>query len=286
MPRAENQAIHLTADAGEVAPGCCYLSETPALETHIGSQPDLFLAWTAVGADASELDVVLYFHGFAVIGEKTAQLRDFVAVSGLDPGSGGKSLADRKRPTLAIVPRGSASPERSPHTPFWPYAFPALAHGGAATLVSDLVRSFSAARQAAIVTAPPLQVGRFIVAGHSGGGRGVVGTLAGGHLTPDEVYLFDALYGDPGQPLSDWIDALVDSPSRRRRLWIGYLPGTADNSRLVERRCEAAIAGAAAGLQAGLRQRLCIVPVEGGHMDVPRRYARSLLAADEVPPSV
>lgn len=280
------RTIDLSGANGRVAPGSCYLRDTPALNQHSGSQPDLFVSWTAVDAGTRTLDVILYFHGFAVDGEREALLSDFVDVSGLDPMKGGESLADRKRPTIAIVPRGNASPTRSPSTPYWPYSFPAVANGGATRLISDVLQSFSSASQPISGIAGALQLGRLIVMGHSGGRTGVIEVLKDRDHPPDEVYLFDALYGDPGSALSDWIAGVIGNSSRHQRMWIGHLDGTAAISNRVRELCAAAIGRAPSGQQADLHERLRVVAVEGSHMGVPRRYARALLAVDDATPAV
>ena len=88
--------INLIVGDGKIAPGSCYLSDTPALAQHHGSQPDLLLSWTAIDLAARSVDVILYFHGFAVSGEKQALLSDFVKVSGLDLMKGARFCRPQK----------------------------------------------------------------------------------------------------------------------------------------------------------------------------------------------
>ncbi len=100
--------IDLHVSDGKVTPGSCYLRDTEALAHHDGSQPDLFLSWTAIDVAARSVDVVLYFHGFAISGKRQALLSDFVEVSGLDLMKGGKSLADRQTPRGGTAPISEA----------------------------------------------------------------------------------------------------------------------------------------------------------------------------------
>ncbi len=272
--------IDLHVSDGKVTPGSCYLRDTEALAHHDGSQPDLFLSWTAIDVAARSVDVVLYFHGFAISGKRQALLSDFVEVSGLDLMKGGKSLADRQTPTIAIVPRGHASPTPSSSTPYWPYSFPALVDGGADKLISDALKAFASARkQQSGLADDSLERDRLILMGHSGGGKGVVGTLPGLGTPADEIYLFDALYDDPRPALADWIATVIrEYPSEDRRLWIGYRGGTAPISEAVQAAAANVIAGSPASKQAGLRKCLVVEKAKGEHMDVPRRYSRGLLS--------
>ena len=279
--------INLIVGDGKIAPGSCYLSDTPALAQHHGSQPDLFLSWTAIDLAAPSVDVIVYFHGFAVSGEKQAPLSDFVKVSGLDLMKGGESLADRKRPTIAIVPRGNASPEASPSTPFWPYRFPALFGGGADRLVADTLKAFASARKQQGGPDENIGCDRLILMGHSGGGKAVVGVLPGLATPADEVYLFDALYDDPRPALSNWIATLIgDYPAEDRRMCIRYLGGTAPLSKAVQAACATAVGGAPDAKQAGLRKCSVVEEAKGEHMEVPRRYARGLLATGDAAANV
>ena len=163
------------------APGEAYLSDTPVLR-HAGTQPDLFLRWNRVPADAAAIDVVVHLHGFSQQGG-AMPLSEKVARSGLD-------LAGRARPTLAVLPRGNWLR----HT--W-YDFPALADGGLDRLVEYAVAQFAADRT--------LGLHRLILTAHSGGGMPAVDALAGARRPPDELHIFDGLYGrDPrlGDPLA------------------------------------------------------------------------------------
>jgi hypothetical protein len=165
-----------------ILPGEAYLTDTPALRGHAGTQPDLFVRWNEVPLAARAIDVAVHLHGFSQQGGAMA-LAEKVPRSGLD-------LAGRTRPTLALLPRGNWIR----HT--W-YDFPALLDGGIDRLVEDALRWFPH-------PAGALAVDRFILSGHSGGGMPALDTIAGARRKPDELFVFDGLYGsDPsaGDPM-------------------------------------------------------------------------------------
>src|SRR5437764_6504353 len=166
-----------------VSPGEAYLAETPVLRSHGGTQPDLFLRWNAVPKSAAAIDVVVHLHGFSqqcgamLLAEKVPR-------SGLD-------LSGRTRPTLALLPRGNWIR----HTY---YDFPALLDGGIDRLVAYGVERFAGA-----IGRPDLGMDRFILSAHSGGGMPAIDAMAGAARPPDELYIFDGLYGRdprPGDP--------------------------------------------------------------------------------------
>jgi hypothetical protein len=206
----------LTRDA--IAPGEVYLAETPVLRTHAGTQPDLFLRWNAMPARAAAVDVVVHLHGFSQHGG-AMRLSDKVARSGLD-------LSRRARPTLALIPRGNFI-RRS-----W-YDFPALGGGGLAALVDYVLAQFR----------PGLACDRLILTAHSGGVMPAVGLLGSGPV-PDEMHLFDGLYGsdpDLGDPYRDlasidrWLgERFAAEPERPGALRVVYLDRqTGEMSRAV-----------------------------------------------------
>ena len=180
-----------------VRPGEAYISDTPVLRGHAGTQPDLFLRWNEVPASADAIDVAVHLHGFSQQGV-AMPLAEKVVRSGLD-------LSGRTRPTLALLPRGNWIR----HT--W-YDFPALLDGGIDRLVDYAVERFAGARE--------LTVDRFILSGHSGGGMPAIDAIAGARRPPDELFVFDGLYGrDPraGDPLQgiEVIDAWLGERIRR-----------------------------------------------------------------------
>jgi len=188
--------LSLEIEGADILPGEAYLSDTPMLRAHAGMQPDLFLRWNAIPLAATAIDVVVHLHGFSQQGG-AMQLAEKVARSGLD-------LAGRTRPTLAALPRGNWLR----HT--W-YDFPALLDGGLDRLVDDAVQRFADGRA--------LAVDRLILTAHSGGGMPAVDAIAGARRSPDELHMFDGLYGrDPagGDPMQgiDVIDAWLDARFR------------------------------------------------------------------------
>src|SRR5438132_7343903 len=171
--------------AGEnIAPGEAYLGDTPVLRPHAGTQPDLFLRWNAIPLAPSSIDVVVHLHGFSQQGG-AMPLAEKVPGSGLD-------LSGRRRPTIALLPRGNWLR----HTY---YDFPALLDGGIDRLVAYGVERFAGA-----IGRPDLGMDRFILSAHSGGGMPAIDAIADAAQPPDELYVFDGLYGrDPrlGDPM-------------------------------------------------------------------------------------
>ncbi len=176
--------ITIKYSGDRVMPGEGYLADTPVLRSHAGTQPDLFLRWNEVPLAVAAIDVVVHLHGFSQQGG-AMPLAEKVPRSGLD-------LSGRTRPTLALLPRGNWIR----HTY---YDFPALLDGGIERLVEYGVERFAEA-----IGRPNLNVDRFILSAHSGGGMPAVDTIAGAARPPDELYIFDGLYGrDPslGDPM-------------------------------------------------------------------------------------
>src|SRR5579863_5742441 len=137
---------------GRLPAGEAFFADTPVLRGHAGTQPDLFLRWNDVPADAAAIDVVVHLHGFSQQrGEM--QLAEKLSRCGL-------GLDGRARPTLAVLPRGNWI-QRT-----W-YDFPALIEpGGFDALVEYACERFAAD----IAGGRPLAVDRLIVTAHSGGG--------------------------------------------------------------------------------------------------------------------
>ena len=195
-----------------VLPGEAYLAETPVLRSHQGTQPDLFLRWNAVPRAAEAIDVVMHLHGFSQQGGDMV-LAEKVPRSGLD-------LSRRARPTLALLPRGNWLR----HTY---YEFPALLDGGLDRLVAYGIGQF--ARAAGL----KLAVDRLILTAHSGGVMPAVDAIAGATRLPDELHLFDGLYGrDPslGDPMQGleiierWVrERLAHEPERPGALRVVYI---------------------------------------------------------------
>jgi hypothetical protein len=214
LKREVMSVFPLSVSAGTVQPGECYLSDTPMLRSHAGSQPDLFLRWNAVPLDVPAIDVVVHLHGFSRSGV-SMPLSEKVVRSGLE-------LARRTRPTLALLPRGN-------WLRFSWYDFPAMLGGGIDRLID-----YAGARFAAAASIPRgVALDRLILTAHSGGGMPAVDAVAGAQRPPDELHLFDGLYGrDPaaGDPMRGletidrWLgERIAQEPARPGALRVVYI---------------------------------------------------------------
>jgi len=243
--------------------GEAYLSDTPVLRGHAGTQPDLFLRWNEIPAATDAIDVAVHLHGFSQAGG-AMPLAEKTARSGLD-------LSGRTRPTLAILPRGNWIR----HT--W-YDFPALLDGGIDRLVDyaleRFVERFAPDRSFAL--------DRFILSGHSGGGMPAIDAIAGARRPPDELFVFDGLYGrDPaaGDPMQgievvdQWLHRrLILEPQRPGALRILYIERqTGLFSRAVAEIIVHRLAMADAELRAILARRYRVEP-----SGVPHAYVASI----------
>jgi hypothetical protein len=249
------------------ATGEAFFADTPALRGHAGTQPDLYLCWNAMPPDGAAIDVVVHLHGFSQQGG-AMPLAEKRPRSGLD-------LTRRARPTLAALPRGNWIR----HT--W-YDFPALLDGGLDRLVAYAVARFADGRN--------LTVDRLVLTAHSGGGMPAIDALAGAGRAPDELHIFDGLYGrDPalGDPLSGldivdrWLQArLAQEPERAGGLRVVFIERqTGAFSRAVGRLIEQRLTALAPGLAAPLARRYRVEP-----SGVPHGYVAAvcgpLLLAD------
>jgi hypothetical protein len=193
-------------------PGEIYLSDTPAIAAHAGTQPDLFLRWNCIPTHATAVDVVVFLHGFSQQ-RGDMQLSEKVERSGM-------ILTGRARPTLALLPRGN-------WIRHYYYDFPALLDGGIDLLIAYGLYRFGEMRGAATA------LDRFILAAHSGGGMPAIDIMAKSRAQPDELYIFDGLYGrDPaeGNPLEgievveSWLAArFATEPARPGALRIPFI---------------------------------------------------------------
>ena len=240
-------------------PGEAFLADTPALRRHAGTQPDLFLRWNRVPAAAETIDVVVHLHGFSQQGGAML-LAEKVPRSGLD-------LTGRARPTLALLPRGNWIRHS------W-YDFPALLDGGLDRLVDDALQRFADGRR--------LAVDRLIVTGHSGGGMPAIDAVAGARRPPDELHIFDGLYGrDPasGDPMrgieiiDSWLgERLTGEPDRPGALRIVYIERqTGVFSRAVGGLIARRLAVAETALAASLAPRYRVEP-----SGVPHGYVAAI----------
>jgi len=261
-----------TSDKG-VSPGEAYLEHTPALQSHAGTQPDLFLLWNRFPLAAASVDIVVHLHGFSQEGPAMA-LAEKVARCGLD-------LAGRTPPTLAMLPRGN-------WIRHYYYDFPALLAGGIDRLIEYGLRQFAQA-----IGSAGLTMDRFILSAHSGGGMPAVDIIAGAQRPPDEFYVFDGLYGrDPatGDPLrgveviEDWLrDRLRREPDRPGALRVIYIEQqTGPFSRAVADLIARQLAPADPALAGQLSRRYRVEQARVQHSQIARYCQPRLLAAADI----
>ena len=266
------QDLSVVLSDGDVSAGEGYLEETPVLRPHAGTQPDLSLRWNRIPFSAKALDVVVHLHGFSQQGGEMP-LAEKVERSGLD-------LSGRARPTLAMLPRGN-------WIRHYYYDFPALLSGGIDQLVDYGLSQFSRA-----LGSHPFALDRFILSAHSGGGMPAVDIIAEASRPPDELYVFDGLYGrDParGDPLrgleviDSWLgDRLRREPRREGALRVIYIeqqtgPFSRKVGELIARHLASAEPARAKGLARHYRVEISGVQ----HSQIARRCMPELLAAPD-----
>jgi pimeloyl-ACP methyl ester carboxylesterase len=249
-------------------PGEVFLSGTPALAAHKGTQPDLFLRWNRIPQAATSVDVVVFLHGFSQSGG-AMPLSEKIERSGL-------ILTGRTRPTLAMLPRGN-------WIRHYYYDFPALLGGGIDLLLAYGLYRLSEMRSA------PLALDRFILAAHSGGGMPAIDVVAGAQAQPDELYIFDGLYGrDPaeGDPLEGieivdrWLgERFAREPARPGALRIAFIEQqTGPFSRVVAKLVAARLDAAEPALCPTLARRYRVEASGVQHSQVARVALPELLA--------
>jgi hypothetical protein len=249
-------------DAGEI-----FLSDTPALAAHRGTQPDLFLRWNHIPDGATAVDIVVFLHGFSQSGG-AMPLSEKIERSGL-------ILFGRARPTLAMLPRGN-------WIRHYYYDFPALLGGGIDLLLAYGLHWLGEKRAA------PLALDRFILGAHSGGGMPAIDIIADAQAQPDELYVFDGLYGrDPalGDPLAGieiverWLDArFAAEPERPGALRVPFIESqTGPFSRAVGRLVAAHLDRADPVLRPALTRRYRVEAAGVQHSQVARVALAELL---------
>jgi hypothetical protein len=266
----EDLGITLSGDS--VAPGEAYLADTPVLRSHAGTQPDLFLRWNEIPLAAAMVDVVVYLHGFSRQGG-AMPLAEKVSTSGLD-------LSGRTRPTIALLPRGN-------WLRYTWYDFPALLSGGTDRLVDYGLQRFAQA-----MGRGTLAIDRFILAAHSGGGMPAVDVIAGARRPPDELLVFDGLYGrDPatGNPMQGleiidrWLGGRVAQEREREgALRVIYIEQqTGRFSRKVAELIARHLADVDPALAEVLGRRYRVEPSLVQHSQIARRCLPELLAGPD-----
>jgi hypothetical protein len=251
-----------------LAAGEIYLADTPVLAAHAGTQPDLFLRWNRIPETATSIDVVVFLHGFSQSGG-AMPLSEKIERSGL-------ILAGRARPTLAMLPRGN-------WIRHYYYDFPALLDGGI-----DLLLAYGLHRLGEL-RGSPLALDRFVLAAHSGGGMPAIDIIAGAQAQPDELYVFDGLYGrDPGlgDPLRGveivdrWLGTrFALEPARPGALRVAFIEQqTGPFSRAVGHLIAARLASVKPELRAALARRYRVEASGVQHSQVARVALPELLA--------
>ena len=214
----------------DLPPGETYLSDTPALAAHAGTQPDLFLRWNLSRPSAAAVDVVVFLHGFSQSGGEM-QLAEKVERSGM-------ILAGRARPTLAMLPRGN-------WIRHYYYDFPALLDGGIDLLLAyGLLPARRDARRA-------VALDRFILAAHSGGGMPAIDIIAERSGAARRALHFRRALrprpplGDPLQGIEmvdRWLDArFAAEPARPGALRVPFIESQTGRSRARSARLVAPI---------------------------------------------
>lgn len=272
------QDLPVAITHGGVLPGEGYLHDTPVLRSHSGTQPDLFLRWNRIPLDCHRLGVVVHLHGFSQQGGEMP-LVEKVGRSGLE-------LSGRARPTLAMLPRGN-------WIRHYYYDFPALLSGGIDRLLDyGLAQLSRAVAAAARGTSRAFAADRFILAAHSGGGMPAVDVIADASTAPDEIYVFDGLYGrDPasGDPLGGlevidrWLgNRLQREPVREGALRVIYIEEqTGPFSRKVAELIGRHLASLEPARAASLSRRYRVEASGVQHSQVARRCMPELLTAPD-----
>lgn len=204
-------------------------------------------------------------------------LSEKVPRSGLD-------LSRRERPTLAMLPRGNWLRYS------W-YDFPAMLAGGIDRLVDYGLERFAATWPSSKATG--LGLDRLILTAHSGGGMPAVDAIAGARRAPDELYVFDGLYGrDPatGDPMrgletvDHWLGQRIGrEPERAGALRVIYIEQqTGPFSRQVGELIARHLAAADPALAAVLRRRYRVERSAVQHALIAQRCGPDLLSAADV----
>ncbi len=268
--RAPAQPIQSISE-GAVSAGKLYLSNTPLLKSHKGTQPDLYVCWNAMASIPTAVNVVIHLHGYSTsLG--AMQLSAKVADSGLDF-TDPSGTVGRSAPTVGIIPRGSYEPS---DTRADRYAFPALLSSSAiGDLITYALEQFTLTSGAG----GPVSAGRSILTCHSGGGNPLEVILANNDF--DEIHLFDAMYYTP-QALLTWIARHIASDDAgyagTSALRMFYTPSksTTPNANNIAQRIQRELRKAKN--TAALSPFFRVEETTIGHPDIPRAYGWQLLA--------
>jgi hypothetical protein len=261
------------------------------------SEPDLIVR---ANRPAPEMDVVVHFHGFSGRGRGMRLARDKEPHSGLDFCNPDRPAeAGRRRPTLGLLPRGRFFGGRSGMG----YHFPALVRPGQLAALIQIGLA-EAARRFGL---PQIRQARLILTGHSGGGAPLLQLLPILEGAPDELHIFDGLYGAPPN-LIRWLNTRVARDAAAVRGLAGrgpaaipgYMRARGGALRVIFRRdgpgsTEASSLTVASALERALKQvpdvasAICpyyrVEQTSVGHNPIPRAFGFRLLgdAAADVP---
>jgi hypothetical protein len=188
----------------------------------------------------------------------------------------GLILTGRNRPTLAMLPRGN-------WIRHYYYDFPALLLGGIDLLIAHGLYGLSEK------LGHPLALDRFILSAHSGGGMPAIDIIAGAQAQPDELYVFDGLYGrDPaeGDPLKGieivdrWLgERFATEPDRPGALRVPFIESqTGPFSRAVAKLVQTRLDVANPALRPALARRYRVEASGVQHSQVARIAFPELLA--------
>jgi hypothetical protein len=157
--------------------------------------------------ESDELDLIVHFHGHNTTAEKA------IAAHKLR-----EQLHESKQNAVLVVPQHAVNaPDANPGKLGKP--------GGLRRLCGEVasVLSTRAARRALGDSAVPSRskLGMLCISAHSGGYRPTAACLRNGGCNVNEVYLFDALYGEV-EAFRDWVLARKDRSGRERHKLISH----------------------------------------------------------------
>jgi hypothetical protein len=250
---------------GGVAAGRAVIDKVPQLRPHRGTGPDLILRWNRMVSVPEAVDVVVHLHGYSSRKAGMRIDRDKEPASGQDFGDPlNPGVPGRSTPTLCVLPRGNYFGGRSGNG----YNFPALT---TSTGLQQLI-AFALAQFATRIGVRALRTRRLIITAHSGGGAALMRIL--GSNDPDEIQVFDGLYGD-ATPLIRWAKARLAGPdAAASALRVLYRPnsGTEKYSRRVANALRPLLPP-----DDPRSRRFRIEAPTISHNDVPRRFGWRLL---------
>lgn len=266
---SEGSPARPQSSQGATSSGRLIVPRHPVLKAHAGTAPDLVVAWNSMDRP-SAIDVVVHLHGFSANRARMSLVDEIAPISGLD-------LAGRTRPTLSVLPRGHYYGGKTGRG----YSFPKLVLPGALErLIADALTRFSAHTG---VRAPR---GRLILTAHSGGGAALNAILGGTNPDPDEVIIYDGVYG-PSAAVSSWalrrLSREVASPSTVApalrvfyRAGSAKYPGTQPHSEALAKELCRPLGSPA--VPERLRNRFRVEKTTIAHGEIPRAYGRTLLS--------